>query len=147
VLYGLGQHRLVAILRVVEGAINLTLSVVLVNAVGLVGVAIGTAVPHVLMVGWVLPRALPRIFPLSLRAYYFHVYGRTLLAALPFAATTWAIRTMVQPATLTAFFAWGGLSLVAYLVPLWLIVLSSGERAHLARAAGRLSPRRALASS
>jgi O-antigen/teichoic acid export membrane protein len=147
VLYGLGQHRIIAILRVVEGAINLTLSVVLVNVVGLVGVAIGMAVPHAVIVGWVLPRALPRIFPVSLRAYYLNVYGRTLLAAVPFALATWAIRTIVQPATLPGFFAWGGLSLVAYAVPVWLIVLSSGERAHLARVVGRLTPRSVLASS
>ena len=147
VLYGLGQHRIVAILRVVEGAINLTLSVVLVNVVGLVGVAIGTAVPHVLIVGWVLPRALPRMFPFSLRDYYLNVYARTLLAAVPFAAATWAIRTMVRPTTLSGFFAWGGLSFVAYAVPVWLIVLSPGERAHLARVVGRLNPRRVPASS
>lgn len=146
VLYGLGQHRIVAILRVVEGAINLALSVVLVNVQGLVGVAVGTAIPHIIVVGWVLPRALPRMFPVSLRAYYFEVYGRSLFAAVPFFIATWAIRTVIQPTTLTSFFGWGSLSLVAYLVPLWLIALSQGERTHLLRVLG-LTPRRALVGS
>lgn len=146
VLYGLGQHRIIAIMRVVEGAINLAVSVVLVNVVGLVGVAIGTAIPHVIMVGFVLPRALPKIFPLDLRAYYLEVYGRSLSAAVPFVIATWMIRTVIQPATLTSFFAWGALSLVAYLVPLWLIALSESERTHLLRVFGR-TPRGALAGS
>ncbi len=146
VLYGLGQHRIIAILRVVEGAINLALSVILVNTIGLVGVAVGTAVPHVIMVGIILPRALPGIFPVSLRAYYLEVYGRSLTAAVPFFIATWVIRTLIQPASLPSFFAWGALSLVAYLVPLWLIALSQGERTHLLRVLGR-TPRGALAGS
>jgi O-antigen/teichoic acid export membrane protein len=146
VLYGLGQHRIIAIMRVVEGAMNLALSIALVNTIGLVGVAVGTAVPHVIMVGWVLPRALPKIFPVSLRSYYLEVYGRSLSAAVPFAIATWMIRTIVQPASLPTFFAWGALSLVVYLVPLWLIALSQGERTHLLRVLG-WTPRGALAGS
>ena len=93
-----------------------------------------------------LPRALPKIFPVNLRAYYFEVYGRSLLAAVPFLIATWMIRTVVQPETLPRFFAWGALSLVAYLVPLWLVALSQGERTHLLRVIGR-TPRGALAGS
>jgi O-antigen/teichoic acid export membrane protein len=138
ILYGLGAHRMVAILRIVEGAINLTLSVVLVNTIGLVGVALGTAIPHVIMVGWVLPRALPKVFPLDLRAYYVAVYGRTLLAAVPFALACWLVRTVVQPAGLPSFFFWGSVSLLAYIPPAWLIAMSGEERAQLLRAiAGR----------
>jgi O-antigen/teichoic acid export membrane protein len=140
VLYGLGRHRTVAILRVMEGAMNLTLSVVLINLQGLVGVALGTAIPHILVVGWVLPRALPGIFPIDLRAYYANVYGRTLSAAAPFLLATWFIRTVVQPPSLVSFFAWGAASLVTYLVPVWFIVLSDEERTHLLRVVGR--PRR-----
>lgn len=144
VLYGLGQHRIIAIMRVVEGAMNLALSVILVNVVGLVGVAVGTAVPHVLMVGWILPRALPKMFPFDLRAYYLEVYGRSLAAAVPFALATWMIATVVQPATMVSFFAWGGLSLVTYLGPLWVIALSENERTHLLRVLRR-TPRDASA--
>jgi O-antigen/teichoic acid export membrane protein len=136
VLYGLGQHRVVAVLRIVEGAMNLALSVVLVNLQGLVGVAVGTAVPHIIVVGWVLPRALPKIFPIDLRAYYLNVYGRTLVAATPFFIAASLIDRMVQPATLITFFGWGAVSLAAYIVPIWLIVLTTSERTQLLRAVG-----------
>ena len=93
----------VAILRVVEGAANLILSVVLVRKIGLVGVALGTAIPHMIIVGWVLPRKLPKILPLNLRTYYAEVYGRTLLASVPFVVACWLVqngRTAGQPARL-----------------------------------------------
>jgi O-antigen/teichoic acid export membrane protein len=140
ILYGLGAHRTVAILRIVEGAMNLVLSVTLVNTIGLIGVAIGTAIPHMIVVGWVLPRALPNIFPVDLREYYRTVYGRTLLAAVPFALVCWTIRDIVQPPNLPSFFLWGLASLVTYVVPVWLITLTDDERRHLSGMA-RIAPR------
>ena len=134
ILYGLGEHRVVAILRIVEGVINLVLSIVLVKTIGLVGVALATTIPHIVVVGWVLPRALPKIFPVELRAYYAAVYGQTLLAAVPFAVVCWLIQAVAQPASLLSFFLWGGASLVAYAPPAWFVALSSDERAHFVRA-------------
>jgi O-antigen/teichoic acid export membrane protein len=134
VLYGLGEHRVVAVLRIVEGILNIGLSVVLVNVMGLVGVAIGTSIPHLLVVGWILPRSLPKVFPFDLRAYYLDVYGRTLTAAVPFLLVTWTIRTVLQPANLISFFAWGTVSLLAYVVPTWFIALSGSERERILRA-------------
>jgi glycosyltransferase involved in cell wall biosynthesis/O-antigen/teichoic acid export membrane protein len=137
ILYGLAAHRTVAILRVVEGATNLALSVALVNGIGLLGVALGTAIPHMIVVGWILPRALPKIFPVNLRAYYGAVYGRTLLASVPFVLACWLVRTVVQPAGLASFFFWGLVSLPAYIGPAWLIALSGEERARALRVIGR----------
>ena len=113
-LYGLAAHRTVAILRVLEGVTNLILSIALVNGIGLLGVALGTAIPHMIVVGWILPRKLPTILPVNLRSYYGEVYGRTLLASIPFVVACWLVRTVVQPASLPSFFFWGILSLPAY---------------------------------
>ena len=65
VLYGLGRHRVVAWSRVFEGVVNLVLSVILVQRYGVVGVAIGTIVPHIIVVGAVLPIVLPRWVPIE----------------------------------------------------------------------------------
>lgn len=143
ILYGLGEHRIVAILRIVEGVINLTLSVVLVKTIGLVGVALATAIPHIVIVGWVLPRALPKIFPVELRPYYAAVYGQTLIAAIPFGVACWLVRTVVQPAGLLSFFLWGSATLIAYAVPAWFVALSHDERTYFLRT---LSAQRAARS-
>ena len=136
-LTGLAAHRILATLRIIEGAINLTLSVILVKVIGLEGVALGTAIPHMIVVGWVLPRALPKIFPFDLRAYYLSVYGRTLLAAVPFVVACWLVRTVVQPTNLPSFFLWGFLCLLAYIAPAWSVALTAEERALAMRTIGR----------
>jgi O-antigen/teichoic acid export membrane protein len=132
-LYGLGRHRTVAISRVVEGAANLLLSIVLVKTYGWVGAAIGTAVPHAIMVGAVLPRLLPSIGPISLREYYQWTYLRPGLAAAPFAATCWAVEHLLAPGDLVTFLAVGTVSLVTYVVPVAALTLTPDERAYAAR--------------
>jgi O-antigen/teichoic acid export membrane protein len=139
VLYGLGQHRVIANLRIVEGVIKIALSVVLVKMYGVTGVAIGTAIPHVIVVGWTLPRKLPKIFPLDLRAYYMTVYGRTITAALPFFIATWLVSEAVQPASLAAFFAWGTACMIAYVVPVWFVALARDERQRILQSVSRRS--------
>jgi O-antigen/teichoic acid export membrane protein len=46
-IYGMGQHHRLTTLRGLEGAANLVLSIVLVQYLGLLGVALGTAIPLV----------------------------------------------------------------------------------------------------
>lgn len=141
VLLGLGAHRAVAVLRIVEGAANLGLSIALISAYGLVGVAAGTAVPHVIVVGLVLPATLPKLFPISLRDYYVAVYVRPLAASVPFWIACWLVERVVRPGDLLSFLAWGVLSLVAYVVPCWLVALTGAERAHVSEAILRRVPR------
>lgn len=149
VLYGLGEHRIVAWSRIVEGAANLTLSVILIRTYGLAGVAIGTSIPHMLVVGGLLPLALPRFFPIKLGHYYRTIYLRPLLASLPFVGACWLVVHGLDPRNLVTFFAGGLLSLVAYVVPCWAVALSPSERTRIQsavqRRAGRLSGRLAPA--
>jgi O-antigen/teichoic acid export membrane protein len=133
VLYGLGRHRTVAISRVVEGGANLMLSIVLVKAYGWVGAAIGTAIPHAIMVGAILPRLLPTIGPISLSDYYQWTYLRPALAAVPFALTCWALEHLLAPRDLVTFMVAGAFSLVSYVVPVAMLALTSEERAFAAR--------------
>jgi O-antigen/teichoic acid export membrane protein len=139
--YGLGEHRPIAILRIVEGVANLALSVVLIQTIGLVGVALGTAIPHMIVVGGVLPRMLPRMFSVGLRDYYADVYLKPLAASVPFALTCWAIEHVIVPGTLVSFFAWGTASLAMYVIPCWLIALSASERTHVLEGLARRIPR------
>jgi O-antigen/teichoic acid export membrane protein len=131
VLYGLGEHRVIAVLRVVEGVIKIALSIVLVKLYGVIGVAIGTAIPHIIVVGWTLPQKLPRIFPIDLRAYYINVYGRPLAAAVPFFVAAWFVAAVVKPASLVVFFAAATACMIVYVVPVWLIALTPDERARI----------------
>lgn len=134
VLYGLGRHHVVAYSRIIEGALNLTMSVILVQIYGLVGVAAGTVIPHVLVVVGLLPKLLSRWVRIDLRDYYTTVYLRPLAASLPFWAAAWYVATVIRPASFPVFFAAVGVALIAYIVPCWLFVLSGAERAAISAA-------------
>jgi O-antigen/teichoic acid export membrane protein len=129
VLYGLGRHRVVAFSRVLEGVTNLTLSVVLVLRYGVTGVAIGTAIPHALIVCGLLPVLMPRWVPIDLRTYYVSTYLRPFLAAIPFALACWFIAMRIMPANFVSFFASIAVALPLYFVPTWFVALTADERA------------------
>lgn len=129
VLFGLGRHRVVAWSRVFEGIVNLALSVMLVRRYGVVGVAIGTVVPHVLVVGALLPAMLPRWIALDLRAYYVSTYVRPVLAGIPFLLACLVINREIVPGTFVSFFGFMAAALPVYLVPTWFVALTPAERA------------------
>jgi len=134
VLYGLGRHHVVAYSRILEGIVNLTMSVVLVQVYGLIGVAIGTVIPHIVVVAGILPTVLSRWVPIDLREYYMSTYLRPFLASLPFWASCWYIASEVRPADFLTFFLSVGIALVTYVVPCWFVVFSGDERSALAGA-------------
>jgi O-antigen/teichoic acid export membrane protein len=142
VLYGLGKHRIVAWSRVSEGIVNLCLSVWLVRHYGLVGVALGTVIPHAIVVVGILPAFLPKLLRIDLREYYASTYGRPFLASIPFGIACLFVERVVRPADLVSFFAFVIVSLLAYVVPCWFLALAPRERRHLSGAVRRrLQPR------
>jgi O-antigen/teichoic acid export membrane protein len=130
VLYGLNQHRLVAWSRVLEGIVNLALSIVLVRRYGLIGVAVGTAIPHALVVAAILPLVLPRLLPIDLGRYYLWTYVRPFAAAIPFWFACLFIARVVQPPNIVSFMACVAAGLPLYIVPCWFLAFTSAERDH-----------------
>jgi O-antigen/teichoic acid export membrane protein len=128
VLYGLGQHRIMARWRAVEAAANILISLALVKPLALVGVALGTTIAHVAMTAIALPFAISRVLNIPLREYYVSTYGRPFLAAVPYALACYYINTFVQPASLLSFFALVAGALVIYVVPCWFVALSAADR-------------------
>ena len=131
VLYGLGKHRIIAQSRILEGVANLSLSLWLVRHYGIVGVAVGTVIPHAIVVGVILPSILPRLLPLRLGEYYYSTYVKTFIASVPFWIVCWIIARVVRPSDFLSFFASVAVGLLAYVVPIWLVALSTGERSYL----------------
>jgi O-antigen/teichoic acid export membrane protein len=143
VLYGLGRHSIVAWSRIVEGAVNLVLSVILVQRFGVVGVAIGTAIPHALVVGIMLPRVLPKYVSVNLRDYYLSTYAWPLIAAVPFVMAVMFIETRIQPSSFVSFFASVTAAVPLYAVSAWLLTLTPTERAAVRDYLGHRLARRA----
>ena len=81
VLFGMGKHKMLAKVTLAEGIANLVLSIVLVRKYGIVGDAIGTAIPLSCTVLFFIPHHLCRLLKLRLLSYLRHAF------LLPFGLT------------------------------------------------------------
>jgi O-antigen/teichoic acid export membrane protein len=128
ILYGISQHRGVAIMRLVDGAISLTLNIVLIQKLGLIGVAIGTAISQVLVVLLWLPQYVCKKIGINVWVYFAGVYGRSFLAALPFVAGAWYIESVVSPQGMLQFFGAVFVNSLLYLISVYWVSLSADEK-------------------
>ncbi|MCD6366456.1 MAG: oligosaccharide flippase family protein [Bacteroidales bacterium] len=71
IFYATSNHHVLAYLSLGEGAANVILSVILVRSYGLIGVAIGTAIPSLIISLFIIPLYGCAIIKLNQREYWF----------------------------------------------------------------------------
>ena len=129
VLAGMARHRVLAYLVFAEGFANLVLSVILVQKIGLVGVAWGTVIPDVICTGIVIPWYTLRILNLSAREYLVRAYVRPVVASLPIAGLAYAFSRLVETPS-WPLFGCEVMAICAVLACLsYFLCLDSGQRA------------------
>jgi hypothetical protein len=101
---------------------------VLVQAIGLPGVALGAAIPSVLIVMLVMPLVACPIVGVRLPAYYVQAYVRPLIAVVPYAAAAWWVNSNAPAANLAIFFLHMIALTAVYLPCAFFIVLNQAER-------------------
>ena len=124
------QRRLIPIFFA-EAGLNIALSVVLVRSMGVVGAAIGTLIPRLIMSVVVGPWFVRRELGLPLRTFWVVAFLRPTVAILPFAAATWAVERYWPAAHLATYFAQVALALPVAAVGFWFLCLDAAERASL----------------
>ncbi len=70
-MYGISKHKFLTIINVIESIANLILSIILVQSLGLKGVALGTAIPLLFMQILVMPLYTCKIININVASYYF----------------------------------------------------------------------------
>ena len=83
VLFGMSQHRTWALATLIEGLSNLALSIALVRPYGIVGDAIGTAVPLVVTTTCFLPWHVCRRLQIRMSTYLREAYSLPVLLCIP----------------------------------------------------------------
>jgi len=83
VLLGTERHRLLTSIAVGEAVANLFLSIFLVRRIGVIGVAWGTAIPHIIVTAAVLPYCALRAVGMRATDYVRDTYLRPVLCAVP----------------------------------------------------------------
>lgn len=74
ILLGMGEHRVLAAILLLEGGANLVLSLFLARRFGVVGVAMGTAIPLVCTSLFFLPQHLCRVLQVPVQTFLIRAY-------------------------------------------------------------------------
>jgi O-antigen/teichoic acid export membrane protein len=84
ILFGLGKHQTMAAVTVIEGIANLILSIALVRPMGIVGDALGTAIPLSFTCLVFLPRHMKKQIGVPVGTFLRDAYTLPILLNLPF---------------------------------------------------------------
>jgi O-antigen/teichoic acid export membrane protein len=131
VLYGLSRHATLSLLRLVEAALNVALCVIFVQKYGIIGVALGVAIPHVVMTAIVLPLLVTRAVGLSMAQYYVSVYKGPAQSVVLFVAGAYLFKENYPAENLFVFFAQISVLLMVYILAGYRLVLTSDERSYV----------------
>lgn len=130
VLYGISKHNIIAYLRISEAIVNLILSIILVKTMGIVGVAIGTAIPHIIFMVIVLPILVCRLVELPVSKYLKSAIVPSTTAILPYAFGCYILNQYFPSESMAMFF----LKILAifplYLISIWFIALDNDEKSY-----------------
>jgi O-antigen/teichoic acid export membrane protein len=100
VLFGLGKHQILAAITVIEGIANLILSIALVPPLGIVGDALGTAIPLSFTCIVFLPRHLKKQIGVPVGIFLREAYTLPILLTLPLVAALWLANRFYYPRNL-----------------------------------------------
>jgi O-antigen/teichoic acid export membrane protein len=139
ILLGAGRHRLVAWVAIVDVLLNLILSLFLVKHIGLVGVALGTAIPYIILNLGILVPAACRAVRVPLREFVVAAVKPGLIGATVAALAALAMSTASAPSSLTGVLAQSSLVALVYLLALWFGGLGRADRARYRGALSRVS--------
>jgi O-antigen/teichoic acid export membrane protein len=103
IAFGTDKHKAIAVWTLLEGILNLTISVVLAQRIGMIGVAIGTLAPS-LFVNLVLwPRYIPKLVEIRSSEVFTEIVGPMALSTLPFSLASLLVDIYFPPSNMAVF--------------------------------------------
>jgi O-antigen/teichoic acid export membrane protein len=128
VLQGLARHRVAAYVSISEAIANIALSIILVHKYGIVGVAMGTAIPMIITNSIVIPWYSCRVVGISWFHFLSEAYVKPFLCVIFFVISLYTILKFIPVTTWLAFVSALSVPIVIYCFFAWLICLSKSER-------------------
>ncbi len=129
---GINRHRGLAIAVALEALANLGLSVVLIKPFGIVGVALGTLIPTMIVNLGFLPRYLRQHLQIPSVQFVTRVWLLPSVACAAFGAATYAVERWIGADSLLVFFLQVAALLPLVLLGAAVLLISAPERQRLA---------------
>lgn len=125
---GISRHKGLVPAIVAEGVCNLALSIVLARPFGIVGVAIGTALPNLAtqLIFW--PWYIRRVYGIDPASYAFSTWIRPGIAVAPFALCTYMVEKWWPAPNLFIFLLQTAFMLPIALIAFWFLCIDRHER-------------------
>jgi O-antigen/teichoic acid export membrane protein len=143
-MQGLNQHKALVPVFLIEAICTIALCLMLIQIWGIVGVALGTALPRIIASAIVVPRVFCRIQNIPLWDGMRELWIRPSVAMIPFAVATFLVEYFTHVDTLGVFFGTVLLVLPLGAIGGWRVGLDQSERDLLARSAVSLIRERKL---
>lgn len=128
VLLGISRHKVAFALVGSEALANIILSVILVRSMGIVGVALGTAIPQLILYILIYPVVFHRVLHASVGAFYRRSLRSLLLAGLLLTPTAYGLRLLLPPSSWPALIADCVVVTLVMLIGLYRFILSPDDR-------------------
>lgn len=103
ILLGIGKLKVLTILTICEAFANLLLSIILVKTYGLIGVALGTAIPFIIIKACILPIYICNIVKQNLIEYIRKTVILPFFASIPFILLMLIFKKIIYPRSIFAF--------------------------------------------
>jgi O-antigen/teichoic acid export membrane protein len=131
VLFAIAKHRFYALASLAEAAANILLCIYLVQHYGMMGVAVGIAVPLVVNRFFVIPVYTSYVIGLEARIFYASMVRTCMLTALYLGLWYLLARAVLEPPTYYGIALAGLAAIPLYLLLVYVLVLKGSERAFL----------------
>jgi O-antigen/teichoic acid export membrane protein len=127
-MIGINRHRGLIPVFALDAICNIALSIYLVRALGVVGSAIGTLVPQLVVTTVVAPWYVRRVMGIPMRQYWFNALLRPLAAIVPFVVGSYLVERLWATSRLPLFLAQVALTLPLAAAGAWLVAVTRDER-------------------
>ena len=97
VMYGLSKNKFLALTNFIEGLLNVIISIILIKKYGLIGVALGTAIPMFVIKFFIQPIYINKILKMKLGNYYIKFFKNLALPTLILGIYFLIVRKFVTP--------------------------------------------------
>ncbi|MBN2521603.1 MAG: oligosaccharide flippase family protein [Bacteroidales bacterium] len=131
VLYGLGKHGILANVNIVIALLNIILSVIFVQYWGIIGVALGSAFPLIILRLFIIPKNVFRIINLKPTVFITKIIVPFFLVILFYGSVLFFLKGLLEAITWISFISIIGISMIIYCLIFYLIALNSDEKAKI----------------
>lgn len=128
IMMGISKHKALVPVALVEGTLNLILSIVLVKKMGIVGVAWGTTLPSLCVHGVFWPMYVRHVLKIPVTSYLYSTWLRNAFAAIPFVLATIGIEKYWPAPNLRVYFLQILLILPLAFLGDWFVVLDKSDK-------------------